>query len=218
MPAYAAAPPRILNLEAIAAAPAMRDPYPYIIASNTLPSEMAPALKRDFPDIRKAGYLPLSLMKRQGAFDALLKDMESPELAEILSEKLGVDLRGKPCIITVRKYSDLKAGNIHNDGQAKLATSLVYLNDTWPEGDAGRLRVLRNDRSFDDTAAEVPPTFGTFFAFARTDNSWHGHKPFAGERRVIQAAWVRSWEDYERKIRRGRFSAFFKRLVKTGYE
>ena len=39
---------------------------------------------------------------------------------------------------------------------------------------------------------EVPPTEGTLLAFRRADNSWHGHKPFAGERRVIQFNWVTS--------------------------
>ena len=206
-------PMQLLQLESIARAPASHDPYPHVIAPGVLLPKDAVALKRDFPDIKKTGYLPLSVMERKGAFDALLSDLESQEFAGAVGDKLGLDLRGKPCIITVRKWSAARDGNIHNDGEAKLATSLVYLNEGWPEGDAGRLRVLRSDRSFDDTAAEVPPTYGTFFAFARTENSWHGHKPFAGERRVIQMAWLRSWEDYHRKEKRGRFSYFFKRLV-----
>jgi len=31
---------------------------------------------------------------------------------------------------------------------------------------------------------EVPPSDGTLVAFKRSDNSWHGHKPFSGKRRV----------------------------------
>jgi Rps23 Pro-64 3,4-dihydroxylase Tpa1-like proline 4-hydroxylase len=206
---------KLLQLDAIVRAQASRDPYPHVIASGALLPKDAAALKNDFPNIKKPGYLPLSVMERNGAFDALLSDLESQEYAGLVGDKLGLDLRDKPCIITVRKWSDIKAGNIHNDGEAKLATSLVYLNEGWPEGDAGRLRVLRSEKSFDDTAAEVPPVYGTFFAFARTHNSWHGHKPFAGERRVIQQAWLRSWEDYERKEKRGRISYFFKRLVNS---
>ena len=188
-----------------------------MMASGALLPEDATAIKRDFPDIKKNGYLPLSLLKRQGAFDALLKDLEGPELADILSDKLGLELRDKPRMITVRKWSAGNDGRIHNDGEAKIATSLLYLNEGWPEGDAGRLRVLRSDKSFDDTAAEVPPVYGTFFAFARTENSWHGHKPFTGERRVIQITWLRSWEDYERKDKRGRFSQYLKRFVSSSY-
>ncbi len=213
------APPRrarcnYCNLDAIAQAQPSRDPYPHVIASGGLLPESAAALKRDFPNIKKTGYLPLSVIERKGAFDALLSDLESEEYARLVGEKLGLpELRDKPRMITVRKWSAAKDGRIHNDGEAKIATSLIYLNETWPEGDDGRLRVLRSDKSFDDTAAEVPPIYGSFFAFARTHNSWHGHKPFAGERRVIQQAWLRSWEDYERKEKRGRFSYFFKRLV-----
>ena len=44
---------------------------------------------------------------------------------------------------------------------------------------------------------EVPPTEGTLLAFKRADNSWHGHKPFAGERRVIQFNWVTSEGDQQ---------------------
>ena len=31
---------------------------------------------------------------------------------------------------------------------------------------------------------------GTVFGFLRSDQSWHGHKPSTGERRVVQAAWI----------------------------
>lgn len=209
--------PSLLQLDAIANATPQRDPYPHIIASGALLPDIAPALNRDFPEITKNGYLPLSLLKRKGIFDALLSDLEGPEIAALLSDKLGLELRDKPRMITVRKWSAGNDGRIHNDGEAKICTSLIYLNEAWPEGDAGRLRVLRNKDSFDSTAAEVPPTYGTFFAFARTDNSWHGHKPFTGERRVIQTTWLRSWEDFERKDKRGRFAFFLKKLVKPSY-
>lgn len=208
---------RVLQLDAIAAAKSQRDPYPHILASGALLPEMATALRNDFPEIKKNGYLPLSLLKRKGAFDALLRDLESPELAAVLSDKLGLELRDKPRMITVRKWSAGNDGRIHNDGEAKICTSLIYLNETWPEGDGGRLRVLRSDKSFDDSAAEVPPVYGSFFAFARTENSWHGHRPFTGERRVIQTTWLRSWEDFERKDKRGRFAFFLKGLFGSSY-
>lgn len=207
----------VLQLDKIMSASPKREPYPYLLASDCLSKDIAPALHKDFPDIKKNGYLPLSLLERKGMFDALLRDLEGPEIAAILSDKLGLELRDKPRMITVRKWSAGNDGRIHNDGEAKICTSLIYLNETWPEGDAGRLRVLSSDKSFDDTAAEVPPTFGTFFAFKRTENSWHGHKPFTGERRVIQTTWLRSWDDFERKEKRGRFAYLLKRLLSSSY-
>ena len=207
----------VLMLDAIRAAQPQMEPYPYVLAANALSMETAPALAKDFPDIKKNGYLPLSLLERRGAFDALLRDLEGPEIAALLSEKLGLELRDKPRMITVRKWSAGNDGRIHNDGEAKICTSLIYLNEGWPEGDAGRLRVLRSEDSFDNTAAEVPPVFGSFFAFKRTENSWHGHKPFTGERRVIQTTWLRSWDDFERKEKRGRFAFLLKRFLSSSY-
>jgi len=53
---------------------------------------------------------------------------------------------------------------------------------------------------------------GTVFAFLRADNSWHGHLPFAGERRVVQVAWVKDAKELERKKKRNRTAQFFKSI------
>ena len=65
-------------------------------------------------------------------------------------------------------------------------------------------------KSFEPFAAEVPPTMGTVFGFLRADNSWHGHRPFAGERKVVQIAWVTNAEELERKKSRNKMAQFFK--------
>jgi hypothetical protein len=59
---------------------------------------------------------------------------------------------------------------------------------------------------------EAPPIEGTLIALKRSDNSWHGHKPFSGERRVIQFNWVTSEEVARREQRRHRFSATMKAI------
>jgi len=48
--------------------------------------------------------------------------------------------------------------------------------------------------------------------FKRCDNSFHGHLPYAGERRVIQVAWLTSEAEKQRKTKRGRFSRTFKKI------
>jgi hypothetical protein len=35
------------------------------------------------------------------------------------------------------------------------------------------------------------PAGGTMLAFKRTENSFHGHKPFVGERRLVQLSFTR---------------------------
>ena len=71
-------------------------------------------------------------------------------------------------------------------------------------------RVLYGPDGFEPYKLEVPPTMGTMFAFLRADNSWHGHPPFAGERRVVQVAWVKNEAELERKKRRNSMAQFFK--------
>jgi len=206
---------KLLNLAALKAAPAPRAPYPHITASGLLSPTSASALAQDFPAIKKPGFFPLDLLEKKGAFATLIEDLQGPELAEILSEKLGLDLRDKPRMITVRKWSAAQDGRIHNDGEAKISTSLIYLDpkkDNAADG-SGKFRVLKSDKSFDDMAMEVNSEYGNFVAFARTENSWHGHKPFVGERRVIQITWLRSWDDYNRKHKRGHLSHFLKKFL-----
>ena len=61
--------------------------------------------------------------------------------------------------------------------------------------------------------AEVPPEEGTLLTFRRSDNSWHGHQRYLGERRVIQLNWVTSaWVERRERLRHT-FSAALKRLL-----
>lgn len=207
----------VLNLQGLAAATPLTDPYPHVMAHNLLSPQDFQALQEDFPDIHKPGFFPLSLLKRRGRFDALLQELEGPEIAAILTEKLGIELRDKPRMITIRKWSAGKDGRIHNDSEAKICTALLYFNRLWDASQGGALRVLRSEKSFDDMTTEVPPVYGTFFAFKRTENSWHGHKPFTGERRVVQITWLRSQDELDRKEKRGRLSLWLKRLLQRSY-
>jgi SM-20-related protein len=93
-------------------------------------------------------------------------------------------------------------------------TMLVYMNDDWDEGGAGRLRVLYCSDAYEPYAVEIPPVMGTVFAFLRSDKSWHGHKPFVGERRVVQVAWVKSQEDLDRKRKHNRFAQVLKGIFR----
>ena len=91
----------------------------------------------------------------------------------------------------MRKYCESSDGNIHTDHRSKIITVLSYFNPDWGTDD-GRLRMLRSSSDIEDYAAEVPPIGGTMLAFLRTDHSYHGHKPFVGERRMMQVNFLRS--------------------------
>lgn len=206
----------ILNFDVIRAMAACSDPYPHLAAGNVIRNERRTELGADFPDITRPGFFPLSEMTVRGAFGALIDEFTSDEFSALLGEKLGLDLNGKPRLVTVRKWSAAKDGRIHNDSESKLASALIYLNDEWPHTGAGCFRVLKSKETFEEYACEVAPTTGAMIAFQRTENSWHGHLPFAGERRVVQLAWLRSQEDFDRKQRRGRVSMLLKKMNPFG--
>jgi hypothetical protein len=94
-----------------------------------------------------------------------------------------------------------------------VATALLYLNHSWPDTSNGCLRFLRKIDDIDAMVApELPPLYGEFAAFKRCDNSFHGHLPYEGERRVIQVSWLTSDKEKQRKTRRGKFSRMFKKI------
>jgi SM-20-related protein len=202
----------ILDYNAIRAADARHDPYDYMMGKGVLRGEWIPALRLSFPDIKLTGFHPLSQMTVDGAFARLIEEMEGPEFTSAVSDPLGIDLSPYPKLITIRKVSAAHEGNIHCDSESKIATLLIYMNEGWLSPD-GRFRVLRSAHDFNDYAAEASPEMGSFVAFRRADDSWHGHTPFTGERRVVQIAWVRSQADIDRKTRRHGLSSFLKRML-----
>jgi len=202
----------MINFEALEKTPVQTSPYSYMMAEGVLNQEQAGQIRRDYPAIKKAGYLPLSKLESKGAFKALIDDLKTPRLARLLSDKFGVDLADKPYIITVRRLSKKSDGTIHHDSRSKILTLLVYLNDSWENDGVGALRVLRGPDDFEDYAVEVPPLTGNVFAFLRADNSWHGFRPFAGERYVVQMAFLTSRVELERKEKSGYLQMLMKNL------
>jgi SM-20-related protein len=200
----------ILDVSAVRAAPVSREPYAYTLGNNVLNPDAIDDIRRDFPNIGKPGYLTVDEVSLKGRFKALIDELESDEFSAILGEKFGIDLVSCPRLTTIMRRSQLKYGSIHTDGPSKVLTLLVYMNDAWDAPAAGRLRVLYDGKNYEPFAVEVPPTMGTMFAFQRADNSWHGHEPFEGERRVVQVAWLKDASELERKRKRNRTAQFLK--------
>jgi hypothetical protein len=203
---------KLLNLDAVNTGRVSDDPYRHIICENVLTPENAAAIRADFPQTTSPGFLNSTDLDRAGAYAALLDDLESPELAAVLSEKLQLDLSKAGRLITVRRWSRKTDGRIHTDSERKISTFLVYLNETWTAADSGAFRVLRGEKDFEDYVAEVPPIQGNAVGFKRADHSWHGHKPFEGERLVVQLTYLQSAEAAEHKRRAAGFQGFMKKL------
>ncbi|MDB5511235.1 MAG: proline hydroxylase [Enterovirga sp.] len=202
----------LLDLDAVRNARHSTEPYDFMLGSGFLRQEAIGDLRDSFPAIDKPGYLTVDEVQLKGRFKTLIDELESPELTEELSRKFGRDLHAFPRLTTIMKRSQPKYGAIHTDGPSKVMTMLVYMNDNWADDGGGRLRVLYDGEHFEPYAVEVPPTMGTVFAFLRGDNSWHGHQPFAGERKVVQIAWVTDAQELERKKKRNRTAQFLKSI------
>lgn len=200
----------LVNLEAVRDAAQSSTPYDYFLGSGLLREEAIPDLKRDFPAIDKPGYLTVDEVALKGSFKTLIEELESPEFTEEISRKWCRDMHPYPRLTTIMKRSQPKYGAIHTDGPSKVMTMLVYMNDDWGADEGGRLRVLYDGEHYEPYAVEVPPVMGTVFGFLRADNSWHGHRPFSGERKVVQIAWVKDIAELERKKSRNKMAQFFK--------
>lgn len=199
-----------IDFDVVRSAPLSHEPYDYFSGSKFLRGDALDELRRDFPAIDKPGYLAVDEVALKGRFKTLIDELEGPELTEVLSEKFGRDLHAYPRLTTIMGKSQTKYGAIHTDGKSKVMTLLVYMNDNWdPSGD-GHLRVLYDAKSYEPYATQIIPKMGNVFAFLRSDNSWHGHRPFAGERKVVQVAWVRDQAELERKKSRNKTAQFFK--------
>lgn len=206
----------MINLDEIAKAPTAREPFEYFTASGVLGDVDLAAVADDFPKIGRPGIFPLSELEYGPAFARLIEDVRSPRLAKAVGDKFGVDLAGLPMMITVRGQAQAKDGRIHTDTEDKVVTCLLYLNDKW-DNSGGRLRLLRSGDDLEDYAAEVPPNGGAFAAFKVSGKSWHGHKPFVGQRRYVMFNWVRSEAALTRQIGRHKFSARVKKLIPFFY-
>lgn len=200
-----------LNLEKFRSTPLSRDPFDFLIVPGFLTQPTRDALNADFPAITKPGSFPVSELKFGQNFAAMIEEIQGPAFQAAIEEKFGIDLTGRPTMVTVRGRCQQKDGRIHTDTETKIITVLIYMNQGW-ENETGRLRVLRSADDLNDMVAEVPPEWGTLLAFRRADNSYHGHKPFVGERRAIQLNWVTEASVVEHELSRHRLSARLKQL------
>ncbi|HYQ90639.1 MAG TPA: 2OG-Fe(II) oxygenase [Candidatus Competibacteraceae bacterium] len=184
----------MLNLAAFEVTPLQQEPFEYLVVPGFVNPDALEQINRDFPPLQEPRSFFLEEVTGGPGFQTLIEELQSPAFRQQVEAKFGIDLAGRPIRINVWGYCGKANGNIHTDSKTKLITVLLYLNRDWPH-EGGRLRVLRSATDLDDYAAEVPPMGGHLLVFRRSEKSFHGHKPFQGERRVIQFNW---WVDSKR--------------------
>ncbi|MDX2155442.1 MAG: 2OG-Fe(II) oxygenase [Hyphomicrobiaceae bacterium] len=188
------------------------EPYKWIVVPGFLSPATVKTINATYPNIEKGGSYPLDSLTESMAIRDVIAELDGPEFEAAIEEKFDVSLEGRPKMFSLRGYTRAKDGQIHTDSKDKIITVLVYLNEIWHQP-GGRLRILRNGHDVDDYAAEVQPDQGTLLAFQRSDNSWHGHHPFEGQRRSLQMNWMTSDATKGFHAIRHRISAAVKKVM-----
>ena len=202
----------ILDLAAFRNTPLSTFPFKHMVVNDFILAGYTASVLRAFPQIDHAGLLPVEATRPGAVFQDLLRELTGPDVTAAFSEKFGVDLTHKPAMVTIRGRAQEKDGRIHTDSEAKLITALLYFNEDW-RAQGGRLRLLRSATDLEDMITEVPPALGTLVAFQRSDNSFHGHEPYVGERRYVMINWMTGSLAAQRELLRHRLSAQAKKLL-----
>lgn len=180
----------IINLEKLAQANLKTTPFEHCVVSEFIQPDTLQSLNQDFPVITDPANHDPEKLSYGPAFKTLLEELNHPSFSDTLGKLFGVQLTGQPSTITVRGQCELSDGDIHTDHWTKIVTVLIYFNTEWPH-ESGRLRLLRSANDIEDFSVEVTPEGGKMLAFLRSDHSFHGHKRFVGERRILQMNWVK---------------------------
>lgn len=185
-----AARAKILDLAALERTPLERDPFEFVIVPDFIAPSCLASINADYPNITQPGSFKLDGLQYGPAFAALISGLSGAAVRDRIAAKFGVDLTGLPQTAAARRFCEKTDGHIHVDHRTKIITMILYFNESW-SSEGGRLRFLRSADDLEDYAVEVAPLGGTMLAFRRSGQSFHGHKQFVGERRIIQLSWAR---------------------------
>jgi len=163
--------------------------------------------------IGDGGVYPVDILLLGPAMKKLVEEIGGEEFRKVGEEKFGLDLQGRPTMITLRGRSREKDGRIHKDSDDKVVSLLLYLNQDWLHK-SGNLRMLRSPDDLESTVAEIPSSAGSLVIFEVKPNGWHGHHKFVGERRVLMLNYMTGAQAHARELKRHRFSAKVKGLKK----
>ncbi len=186
-------------------------PYNYAIIPGILQNDSLSRINATYPNIAKGGSYPIENLQSGMVIKDVIDELDGKIFEGMVEEKFGVALSGRPKMYSLRGHTRAKDGQIHTDSKDKIITVLLYLNENWKHT-GGKLRLLKNNHDVDDYVAEVPPDNGTMLVFKRSDNSWHGHHPFEGQRRSLQMNWMTSEGSKGFHAIRHKLSAMVKRL------
>src|SRR5437773_6830252 len=86
---------QVLNADALREAALVAEPFPYLIVDNLIRPEVLTDVVESFPRIDKRGSFPPEAVSYSGRFATLMREMHSPELRDLVGDRLGMDLDGR---------------------------------------------------------------------------------------------------------------------------
>src|SRR3989475_11457781 len=93
---------QVLNARALREAPLVAEPFPHLIVDNIIRPEVLAEVVGSFPRIDRRGSFPPEAVACSGRFSTLVEEMHSVELRDLVGERLGMGLKDKPPLLTVR--------------------------------------------------------------------------------------------------------------------
>lgn len=198
--------------------PVVTDPFPHVVVPEFVPRGALPEILADLPTLGRRGSFPPASLRLGPMARALVEELEGANLRFALAERFGLDLSDAPTMITLRGWTTERDGHIHCDSRAKRVTALLYLNlptGAWNDSQ-GCLRLLRGPDDLEDFAVEVTPVNGTLLVFPNGPDTWHGHRPFVGQRYAVQLNYMTTDNAARSELRRHHVSALIKRFTARG--
>src|ERR1041384_838836 len=114
-----------IDLNAFEAAPVGREPFAFAMVPRFVRHEAMAAINADYPLVSHPGSFPLPTLKYGPAFKAFIDALQGPEFTRAVEKKLGVDLKGRPTMVTARGISAAGDGQIHTASRTKPSTVLL---------------------------------------------------------------------------------------------
>jgi hypothetical protein len=94
-----------IDLAAFEAASVTREPFPYAMVPRFVRTEALAPINADYPLVAHPGSFPLPTLKYGPAFAEFMAAIQGPEFTRAVERKLGVDLKGRPTMVTARGVS-----------------------------------------------------------------------------------------------------------------
>ena len=190
------------------------EPYHWAYLRQAIEPDHAAELRRTFPDdgfwdLRKHDgekymrflvrpLVPLGVARPvlteslDPVWKRLASELLGPAYRQDCERALGFGLDGAELEVSVWRWGPDAELGPHLDIPRKIASQVLYFNDTWDPAWGGCLRILRSNDE-EDVFAELPPALGSASLIVRSESSWHSvprvRREAAGERLSVVATW-----------------------------